>query len=528
MGHVTGYWSQDFVGSTKCAYEVGPSLSTYSITGQVGQSLETVLNNAKLDLRSTCTVHGDITVPVIPAMCSTYDANKVGNQSVRVKWGTKSISVTITLTEAAHTTHTYDSGTVTKAATCTAEGVKTYTCTVCGATKTEAIPKTDHSYNSAGVCTLCGAVKPTTGQYPLTVSMTGTGSGSFLLFTDGDTITGDFPNYQVTAGTKLYLSPGMQRGMQLNTMILRTASGKTQILINNSTGTSLYTESATCTMPAEAATLEISLSPAASHSVNLSTTGSYASQGTLRLVGVSDPNHVVAHPDDFLTVQATAKEGYLVDTLRVYDVNGNTWDTVSGINKASYSYEFDMLPVNMYFSVSFKPDSNAQQPVVPPTSLPFTDVSGHWALDGITYAYQNNLFQGTSPTTFAPEDLMNRAMVVTVLARYAGIDTEGGSPWYAKARAWAMLEGISDGTDMNGSITREQLATILYRYVGTPATAGSLQSFPDAAKVSSYAKDAMVWAVSKGLITGDNGKLAPQNNATRAQVATIMMRFCKL
>lgn len=160
--------------------------------------------------------------------------------------------------------------------------------------------------------------------------------------------------------------------------------------------------------------------------------------------------------------------------------------------------------------------------------LPFQDVTNHWALAGIAYAYEHSLFSGTSAITFSPDALMNRAMVVTVLARYDGVNTDGGDTWYAKGRAWAMSQGISDGSDMMGSITREQLATMLYRYAGSPAVSGSLTGFPDTAKVSSYAKDAMTWAVANKLITGDSGYLAPQNNATRAQVATIMMRFCQL
>ena len=159
----------------------------------------------------------------------------------------------------------------------------------------------------------------------------------------------------------------------------------------------------------------------------------------------------------------------------------------------------------------------------------FADTSGHWAQDGIDFATAHELFSGTSATTFAPDSPMTRAMLMTVLARFDGQNTTGGSVWYEKGMEWAKENGVSDGTDPDGSITREQLATMLWRYAGSPAAeAGFLSRFADAASVSGYAADAMRWAVSTGLIGGmGDGTLAPRGNATRAQVATILMRFVK-
>ena len=93
---------------------------------------------------------------------------------------------------------------------------------------------------------------------------------------------------------------------------------------------------------------------------------------------------------------------------------------------------------------------------------------------------------------------------------------------------WAKANGVSDGTNPTVNITREQLVTMLYRYAGSPKANGSLDSFSDAASVSSYAVNAMQWAVENGIVNGSNGKLNPQDNATRAQVAAILMRFCEM
>lgn len=159
-------------------------------------------------------------------------------------------------------------------------------------------------------------------------------------------------------------------------------------------------------------------------------------------------------------------------------------------------------------------------------SRDFTDTRGHWAEDAIDFATAHELFAGTSDTTFTPDSPMTRAMLMTVLARFDGQDTTGGAVWYEKAMAWARENGISDGSNPNGSITREQLATMLWRYAGSPAGDGSLSAFGDSASVNGYAVDAMRWAVGEGLISGTGaGLLAPQGNATRAQVATILMRF---
>ena len=158
-------------------------------------------------------------------------------------------------------------------------------------------------------------------------------------------------------------------------------------------------------------------------------------------------------------------------------------------------------------------------------NLPFTDVSANnWFYDGVKYAYENGLMNGTSSNAFSP----TRGMIVTILARVEGVNTNG-TPWYAAGQKWAMDNSISDGTNMPGVITREQLATILYRYAKQKgydvSKSAALTGFSDADKVSGYASEAMQWAVAEGLLQGSNGKLNPQGSATRAQVATILMRF---
>ena len=117
---------------------------------------------------------------------------------------------------------------------------------------------------------------------------------------------------------------------------------------------------------------------------------------------------------------------------------------------------------------------------------------------------------------------MTRAALWAVLGRAAGADVDGGSPWYQKALEWAKTENISDGTNPKGSITRQELVTMLYRNAEKPVVTGDLSKFSDVSSLASWASDAMVWAVSEGLVKGSGNKLNPTATATRAQVVTMM------
>ena len=169
-------------------------------------------------------------------------------------------------------------------------------------------------------------------------------------------------------------------------------------------------------------------------------------------------------------------------------------------------------------TITFTPDSG----------LPFTDVAdGDWYYDAVSYVYANGLMDGVSGTTFEPNANMTRAMVWAILARIDG-ETVTGANWVETAREWAMANGVSDGTDHNGNVTREQLATMLWRYAGEPASDYSLSAFTDADSVSDYAATATAWAVEHGIITGvTDTTLVPQGTATRAQCAAMLMRFAE-
>ena len=163
--------------------------------------------------------------------------------------------------------------------------------------------------------------------------------------------------------------------------------------------------------------------------------------------------------------------------------------------------------------------STAEQPV----QLPFTDVrEGDWFYDAVAYAYTNELFNGTSATTFSPNGTMTRAMLVTALWRLEGVPAAAGTSgfpdvkpdaWYTEAVDWAsqtdIVSGTGAGFDPEGSVTREQIASILYRYAKLKgwdvSKTASLQDFADGADTSAWATRAMEWAYAEKLITGKDG-----------------------
>ena len=228
-----------------------------------------------------------------------------------------------------------------------------------------------------------------------------------------------------------------------------------------------------------------------------------------------------AKKGDTVTVTVTPDAGYQLDKLTITDAKGKTVDVTK---KSDGKYTFTMPDSKVTITPTFSKIEDTK-----PSKNGFDDVaSSDWFADAVKYVSDKGLMSGTGSDKFAPSATTTRAMLMTVLARYAGEDTTGGATWYEKSMEWAKAKGVSDGTNPNADITREQLVTMLYRYAGTPAVNGSLSDFSDAASVSSYAVNAMQWAVENGIVNGSNGKLNPQDNATRAQVAAILMRFCEM
>ena len=230
--------------------------------------------------------------------------------------------------------------------------------------------------------------------------------------------------------------------------------------------------------------------------------------------GAADVVYYIHPGDSFELPDAPKNSGYIFLGWRSGDTTYRAGDEVDITSDMTFTAVWGNLP-----DVS-EPEEQ------PEPELPFYDVTkGDWFYDAVKYVYYADLMDGVEEHIFAPNDTLTRAMVWTIIARAEGVDTSGGATWYAKAQDWVVGKGISDGTEPNAPITREQLVTMLWRLAGEPALGSGINA-PDAGSVSSWAQQAMSWAMYTGLIEGDeNGAVTPAATATRAQAAAIMMRY---
>ena len=263
---------------------------------------------------------------------------------------------------------------------------------------------------------------------------------------------------------------------------------------------------------------ELIIPPFIGHSIAVITDGN----------GTVSVNPTAADAGETVTITVTPKDGYKVGTITVTSVTGQSI-AVSGNT-------FTMPAASVTVKVTFVKADRVN---------PFTDVTeANWYYDEVYYVWANGLMQGTSATTFGPNVDTTRAMVVTILWRLEGEPASGydmdysdvaGGAWYAGAVRWATEHGIVNGSEgqfyPGGTVTREQLAAMLYRYAqykGYDLTAGGdLSGFADAGAVSGWAETSLAWAVGQRLIQGSANQIDPTGSAIRAQVAAILMRFCE-
>ena len=262
-------------------------------------------------------------------------------------------------------------------------------------------------------------------------------------------------------------------------------------------------------------------SSSSSSSTSNTVSASTASNGKVSL------DKSTAKKGDTVTVTVTPDAGYQLDKLTITDAKGKTVDVTK---KSDGKYTFTMPDSKVTITPTFSKIEDTK-----PSKNVFDDVaSSAWYADAVQYVTDKGLMNGTDDNQFSPNASTTRGMLMTVLARYAGEDTTGGATWYEKSMEWAKAKGVSDGTNPNANITREQLVTMLYRYAktsGKDVSVGedtNILSYADATTVSEYAIPAMQWACSAGIVNGSNSKLNPQNNASRAEVAAILMRFCEI
>ena len=256
--------------------------------------------------------------------------------------------------------------------------------------------------------------------------------------------------------------------------------------------------------------------------MNESDLNTYAPYTVVLVYGNGMSNGVKNYkPNEQFILPAPTKPGYIFMGWKCSDGHTHQAGEVITVEK-------DMTFTAVWSALPDIEPGEPDEPDVP--DFPFADVSVNaWYYEAVKYVYENGIMNGMDRYSFQPNGTLTRAMIWTMLARLDGADTEGGANWYAKAQEWATATGVSDGENPTGEVTREQLVTMLWRYAGSPTYTADLSGYVDTADISSWAGQAMCWAVATGVIEGDeNSALTPKASTTRAQAAAMLMRFIEL
>lgn len=346
---------------------------------------------------------------------------------------------------------------------------------------------------------------------------------------------------EVVAGDTVDITAISAMGYTVDTITVTTTDGMSVPVTNHS-----------FTMPASNVTVTVTFKSTDNNTDNPGGGGSSSGGGggsnssTSHTVSVEqgDGGTIRINPSragrgETVNITVDPDSGYELDRITVTDSRGNTIDVE---RRSDTRYTFEMPSSRVTVNATFTEIN--KEPTPEPTVLPFTDVSASaWYYDAVRFVYERGMMAGTGNNQFSPNFTTTRAMIVTILYRLENQPAASSSSftdvpagqWYTNAVAWAVANGIvvgyGDGRfGPNNTITREQMATILYRYAQFKgydvSNTGNLSDYTDAGQVGIWAQTAMGWANAQGLITGDTATtLNPTGSATRAEVATILMRY---
>ena len=508
----------------------------------------------------TCANCGGTKTEAIPALGHSYGPAVVTKEATCTEAGVRTSTCANcgnAKTEAVPALgHSYDQVLVTREATCTEDGEQAAACSRCGDAKAaERIPAKGHDLvlNASGAYE-CANERNASGESALVIPAP-VGEG-YLKVKDLDGRRAP-SSYRDTASAQRYVSSlvsaALESALLHYTMTTvqftpptRTTDGeyiyRLTVQANGQEAAVLTTEPLRMVIPAGKAQDPAPVprpDPVDTYAVTvLKSTG-----------GEVIPGVLYAAQGASVTLSVRPDTGYELSKITVTGAGGlNVTVRTLSNNRFSFTMPSGKVEINAVF-VASQPDPDPVEPPagspgeedstspetpdssgaeLNPLPVPFTDVlASQWYYDSVEYVWKHYLMSGVSDTQFAPGQTASRAMIWTILARMDNVQTDAapGSPWYEKGMRWGMERGVTDGSNPMGDITREQLAAMLWRNAGSPSGSGGLSGFGDASSVSGYAAGAVSWAVGCGILQGSDGLLHPQATATRAEVATMIMRY---
>ena len=410
-------------------------------------------------------------------------------------------------------------------------------------------PNVTWSSDTSGIVTIA----PSTDTKTATITATGTGTTTIKATVGGKSaectvtvnaaatvhvtsVSLDKANLELTEGETAQLTATVLPDNATNKNVTWSSDNPSVATVNNGVVSAVSEGTATITVTTEDGNKTATCAVTVTRPYIPPANPNYRVDVTTTAGGTVTKDPAAAKAGETVTLTPTPDAGYEVGDVTVTDRFGNA---VEVTENADGTYTFTMPNGQVKVAVTFVE--------VQPEPLPFTDVAeGDWFHDAVRYVYDHGLMDGVGDGQFAPNATTNRAMVVTILYRLAGEPAVSGDAaftdvadglWYTDAVLWAAQKGIVNGISEtefapSGDLTREQLATILYRYAESAgydvSASADLSGFPDAGDIQSYATQALSWAVAEGLLQGfEDDSLQPGGTATRAQIATILMRFCE-
>ena len=510
---------------------------------------------------SSCANCGDVKTEVIPAAGHRYGPVTITREATCTQPGEQTSTCTacgdIKTESIPAAGHRYGPVTVTQEATCTADGAQTSTCSACGDVRKEIIRALGHSFVRNDDGDYACVNERNAGGEPATIVSAAVADGYTQVRANTDRLVARYA-YQNAASSREYVSGVIRSVLSSVSSLLQYTINTIQFTPPTQTADGEFVYTITLRLGGRAAAAWLTTEPLYMvipadsepdpdpipdpvpdvdqevHYISIPRFSGGEIIPSVRRAAWGDRVTLTVHPDAGYELSDLTVSGAWGRKVSIREMGDGRFIFTMPDSRVDVSAEFvlqtpepadDPADDEIFTGLGTPGISGI---VLNPAPMPFTDVpAAKWYYNSVDYVWKHYLMSGVSDTQFAPEQTTSRAMIWTILARTHNVRTDinPGSVWYERGQLWAIEQGVTDGSDPLGDITREQLAVMLWRDAGGIGGGGDLSRFTDSASVSSYAVNAIGWAVNRGILKGSNGVLNPKGTATRAEVAAMIMRY---